>query len=206
MKYGVILADCPWQYRNTGGLGHAERHYATMATEEIAALPVEELAAHDAVLILWATWPQIPEALKVIGAWGFEYKAGFPWVKIVGEPCPNFFGETIMRPRFGNGWWVRGASEPVLIATRGKPRLPSQPWVGLLCDRMEHSRKPADLYEYAESLERPRLELFARRKREKWHAWGNQVDSDIVLTSRHESESGGADDGTQRQRPDRLSL
>ena len=58
----------------------------------------------------------------------------------------------------------------------------------------------------ATARERWELELFARRKREKWHAWGNQVDSDIVLTSRHESESGGADDGTQRQRPDRLSL
>ena len=45
-----------------------------MSIDELCALPVAELAANDCVLFLWATFPQLPEALQLIKAWGFRYK------------------------------------------------------------------------------------------------------------------------------------
>lgn len=80
-KYGVIYADPPWSYKQ-GGRGAAAKHYQTMDNSAIKNLPVEKLAAKDAVLFMWATFPNLPQALETIKAWGFEYKTlGFNWVK-----------------------------------------------------------------------------------------------------------------------------
>ena len=47
----------------------------------------------------------------------------------------------------------------------------------------EHSRKPDEQYGKIERLypDMNYLELFARRKREGWHSWGNEIESDISL-------------------------
>src|SRR5262249_56661810 len=94
MKYGAILADPPWRFatwnkpvavprgRSKGTKVSSAVHYATMPTEEIAAMPIAELAADDCVLFLWATWPLLLDALDVIRRWRFEYKtAAFVWMK-----------------------------------------------------------------------------------------------------------------------------
>ena len=45
-------------------------------------MPVADLAAPDSALFLWATFPQLPEALRLIEAWGFTYKSvAFVWLK-----------------------------------------------------------------------------------------------------------------------------
>ena len=72
-QYGIIYADPPWHYDRKHGSGVAENHYPTMSIEEICALPVSELAAKDSALFLWATFPQLNEAFRVIDAWGFKY-------------------------------------------------------------------------------------------------------------------------------------
>ena len=43
-KYGVIYADPPWRYRNKPSGRSPEDHYPTMHIDDIAALPVKELA------------------------------------------------------------------------------------------------------------------------------------------------------------------
>ena len=81
-QYGIIYADPPWHYDRKHGSGVAENHYPTMSIEEICALPVSELAAKDSALFLWATFPQLNEAFRVIDAWGFKYKTlAFLWLK-----------------------------------------------------------------------------------------------------------------------------
>ena len=70
----MIYADPPWRYAQKGLQGAAEKHYPTMGIDELCTLPVEDLAAPDSVLFLWATFPQLPEALRLIKAWGFTYK------------------------------------------------------------------------------------------------------------------------------------
>ncbi len=181
MKYRTIIADPPWRYDRGGRTGGVDAQYPTMDVSAICALPVSNLARPNATLLLWGTWPKLEWAFQVIKAWGFYYVTGFPWIKIDGMVGPDLFGDIQARPQYGIGYWVRGCSEPILIAKRGDPSLPVNGWVGLLSENLQHSRKPADLYQYAESLPGPYLELFARRKRPGWDVWGNQVASDIAL-------------------------
>ena len=108
--YRVILADPPWSYRN-GGNGAAKNHYPTLTTAGLCALqiddcPVNGLAAPDCVLLLWGTWPLVPDALQVMEAWGFTYVTGFPWVKLSEPPLVNLFDAQQARPTYGTGIWV----------------------------------------------------------------------------------------------------
>ena len=48
-----------------------------MGINELCALPVADLAAPDSALFLWATFPQLPEALRLIQAWGFTYTVSY---------------------------------------------------------------------------------------------------------------------------------
>ena len=78
--YEIIYADPPWRYSAKKVQGAAENHYPTMSIDELCALPVAELAAKDSALFMWATFPQLPEALRLIRAWGFTYKSvAFVW-------------------------------------------------------------------------------------------------------------------------------
>ncbi len=180
-QYRTIIADPPWQYRNGGCQGGVNEQYPTMENEAICRLPVSQLAAPDAVLLLWATWPKLTDALQVMAAWGFDYLTGLPWVKIAGAPAMDFGGEWRIRPQYGVGFWVRGCTEPILIGRRGNVSPPDDGWVGLLSENALHSRKPDNLYEYAESMPGPYLEMFARRPRAGWDAYGNQVVGSITL-------------------------
>ena len=92
-QYGIIYADPPWRYDRKHGSGVAENHYPTMSIEEICALPVSELAAKDSALFLWATFPQLNEAFRVIDAWGFKYKTlAFLWLKQNRKADSWFYG------------------------------------------------------------------------------------------------------------------
>ena len=180
-KYGVILADPPWHYRN-GGNGYANSHYPLMTVDDIAALPIGDMAADNSVLLLWSTWPQVFGAVEVIKAWGFEHVTGFPWIRLYRDPMIDLFGELHAKPVYGTGAWVRGCSEYVLISRRGDVKPPSNPhFMGLISKRFEHSRKPDNVYQYAEQFDGPYLELFARRPRANWDTWGNELTPDVDL-------------------------
>ena len=113
-KYKIIYADPPWRYDQKRLQGTAEKHYATMNINDICALPVTDLADKDCALFLWATFPMLPEALKLIKAWGFEYKTvAFVWLK-QNKKSPSWF--------YGLGFWTRGNAEVCLLAKRGKPK------------------------------------------------------------------------------------
>jgi N6-adenosine-specific RNA methylase IME4 len=182
-RYATIIADPPWQYRNRGVEGAAERQYPTMTTEAICALPVADLAAEDAVLLLWATWPTLlADAARVVAAWGFTYVTGFPWVKLLDAPTLTLRGERAYRPQYGTGFWVRGCTEPILVCRRGKANPGDMgDFCGIVSPNFRHSRKPENLYEYAEARDGPYLELFARRPRAGWDSWGNEVGSLAVM-------------------------
>lgn len=175
-NYQIIYADPPWRYQDKGCNGNAEKHYGTMAIEDIKALPIPSIAAGDCVLLLWATWPLLPEALEVISAWGFKYKSvGFVWVKKNKSDCGHFFGL---------GRWTRGNTEVCLLATRGKPTREGNA-VSQLCFEpvTRHSEKPTEIrHRIVELLgDVPRVELFARTTGEGWDSWGNEVQSTVEL-------------------------
>jgi N6-adenosine-specific RNA methylase IME4 len=185
-KYKTILADPPWQCNSKGweksGWGKIKSHYPLMHHDEIKALPVPELAADDCILLMWTTWTHIPKAIEIGEQWGFEYKNGFPWIKTTAKPYIGLYGEIEAKPTYGLGYWVRGCSEPLLIFSRGKAK-PNNNFVGLISERLEHSRKPKDVYDFAMSFEPPYLELFARNRHDGWDVWGNEVESDVELKS-----------------------
>lgn len=182
--YGAILADPPWFYKTWDWkkdaalrTGQGRPPYETMSLEDIAALPVGELAAADCSLFLWATWPNLLDALAVIQAWGFTYKtAGFVWTKAHAGQL-EMFDEAILG-YMGLGYWTRANSEPCLLATRGRPkRVAADVRQAIIEPRREHSRKPDCVHERIERLVAgPYLELFARQKRPGWTAWGNETD------------------------------
>ena len=101
-QYGIIYADPPWRYDRKHGSGVAENHYPTMSIEEICALPVSELAAKDSALFLWATFPQLNEAFRVIDAWGFNINAGFSMAQTEPKSGSWFYGM---------GFWTRSNAE-----------------------------------------------------------------------------------------------
>ena len=91
--YEIIYADPPWRYSAKKVQGAAENHYPTMSIDELCALPVAELAAKDSALFMWATFPQLPEALRLIRAWGFTYKSvAFVWLKKNKKRIAGFTG------------------------------------------------------------------------------------------------------------------
>ena len=91
--YEIIYADPPWRYSAKKVQGAAENHYPTMSIDELCALPVAELAAKDSALFMWATFPQLPEALRLIRAWGFTYKSvAFVWLKKNKRRIAGFMG------------------------------------------------------------------------------------------------------------------
>lgn len=173
-KYGIIYADPPWAYRNKHCEGSALAHYNTMCLEDICNLPVKEIAAQDCVLFLWTTYPMLPEALRVIEAWGFKYKTiGFAWIK------QNRKADSLY---MGTGYWTRANSEVCLLAVKGKPKRISASVHSVIVSHIrEHSKKPDEARQRIVKLmgDLPRIELFARQKADGWDTWGNEIDCDI---------------------------
>lgn len=176
--FGAILADPPWAFEAWSGKGKArsaENHYVTMTDDGLATLPIADLAAPDCIVFMWAVWPKIHDALRIIEAWGFTYKTcAFSWMKA--DPYRLFADDAT--PDMGMGYWTRANTEPCLLATRGKPkRLSAGVRQGIIAPRREHSRKPDGIHERIERLvSGPYLELFARQQRPGWTAWGNETD------------------------------
>lgn len=173
-KYRVIYADPPWQYNDSrGGLEDysktaAEDHYPTMPTSEICALDVRSLAADDAVLFCWATFPLLTDALEVVRAWGFKYKTAFVWAK--------------GRTNFGH--YHTADAELLLVATRGSGITPDAEKRERQVQAVErtgrHSEKPEEFRAMVDRLytHGKRIELFRRGEAPSgWEIWGNEAKS-----------------------------
>ncbi len=182
LKYGAILADPPWYFKNFSakGTGRAAiSHYDVLSLEALKAVPVKDYAAKDCALFLWVTDPMLPDGIALMRSWGFTYKTvAFNWVKI----NKNGRDRTIADDPFfvGLGYWTRANPELCLLGTRGRPpRLAKDVRRLLVSERRQHSRKPVEIYERIERLvDGPYLELFAREKRNGWDAIGKQVAPD----------------------------
>lgn len=165
-KYSTIMADPPWSRNQTVNFG-ALKHYNLMKLEDIKNMPIADLAAKNAHLYLWVPNGLLQDGLDVMKAWGFEFKTIFTWIK----------------PKLGLGVYLRNASETVLFGIRGKLpiQFKAQPNWGFF-PVQDHSHKPEEQYAIMERCSPgPYLELFARRRQPGWDAWGNQIDSDIVI-------------------------
>jgi len=177
-RFGTILADPPWQFTNrTGKVAPEHRRlsrYSTLSLDEICDLPVQSITADPAHLYLWVPNALLPDGLRVMAAWGFEYKTNIVWHKVRKD------GGSDGR---GVGFYFRNVTELILFGVRGKKARTldaGRRQVNLLSTRKrEHSRKPDEQYEIIESCSwGPRLELFSRGVREGWTCWGDQSEPD----------------------------
>lgn len=184
MKYRTIVADPPWEYRNTGTVNSwgtrtdAAGHYETMRDADICALPVADLAAENAHLYLWITGPRMFDAApdRIAEAWGFKYKTLLTWTK-TGQP--------------GLGSYFRVCTEHILFCTRGKAPIPAalRERNHFTTPRTRHSSKPDAFYDLVERVSQgPYLELFARRARFGWDYWGDEALGQAELVSEREGE------------------
>lgn len=200
--YRTIVADPPWGYagstyngRTTPWRSTSTQSYSLMSVEEVATLPVGDIAAPDAHLYLWAVNPLMDRAFRVVESWGFIHDTVLTWCK----PGP------------GLGAGFRGNTEHLIVARRGSRSInascaecggrqrgakkcrcavpdwrfegqtvsPLRPFreVGdgswFAAPRARHSEKPNLFCDLVERMSHgPYVELFARQPRLGWDSWG----------------------------------
>lgn len=200
--FRLVYADPPWLYDNYGQRGHGAARSVypknedggdgLLTDEDIAALPVGRITAENAVCVLWVTRPVLAEGrgAAVLRAWGFRpVTTACVWVKVYADGSPYC----------GLGHYTRSGTEVALLGIRGScPRAelatkvyevaaaPLQDLaIGEHGETETHSSKPEVFLERVEELWphlTPRVELFARRRRPGWHAWGAEAPAcDLVF-------------------------
>jgi len=169
--YKCLLADPPWTETGGGKIKRgADRHYPLLKTHEIIEVmlsaPQWRPDPSGAHLWLWVTNNYLEDGLFVMKALGFRYVTNAVWAKT----------------RMGLGQYLRGQHELLLFGVRGRQpaMIRNRPTLigKKLLPRTEHSRKPDEAHAMIEAVSPgPRVEFFARRPREGWDAFGNEVES-----------------------------
>jgi N6-adenosine-specific RNA methylase IME4 len=194
--YDLIMIDPPWptEMRSPKGEGKsAARQYGLMSFEEIAALPVSQLAADSCVVFVWGVWPHVMyggapsrryadfDASRspigaCIDAWGARVVTGGAWRKTTVNGHVSI----------GPGYRVRSSCEPWFLAVIGNPRDNSKAARNIFDGlRREHSRKPEEAYAWCERYmpTARRAEIFSRTSRPGWDTWGYEAGKfDPVVT------------------------
>lgn len=160
--FDLIYADPPWQLGSPDSAKAPENHYPCLPLQQLKEITVP--AADDAVLFLWAVNCLLPQAIELMNHWGFDYRNHIVWDK----------------GSIGPGAWVRNQHELLLIGRKGNHPPPDPedlPPSVITAPRGRHSEKPEIFAELIERAypEASKLELFARRARPGWAAWGNEV-------------------------------
>jgi N6-adenosine-specific RNA methylase IME4 len=173
-QFDVIVVDPPWRYdgdkfqANPGNLPSYARNghqgtavYPTMSLDEIKAIRLP--AKKDCVLWLWTTNLFLPDCYPILEAWGFELKTMLTWDK----------------EHIGTGAWLRSQTEHCLLAVKGHPVYHNTKYSTLLREARAgpHSTKPESFYKLVEETCAGRkLDYFARKKREGWEVYGDEVE------------------------------
>jgi N6-adenosine-specific RNA methylase IME4 len=186
-RYRTMAADPAWPYKDQLSMSDVKRssasQYSTMTVEDICALGSHGTVAGfetmpDAFLWLWVTNPILLDGTgaRVCRAWGFKPSQLVTWIKgrlAVVDAEPKLIAH------IGMGHLTRGATEHLMLATRGttKALLKNKKTPNcFIAPRTAHSTKPQAAYDLIEQLTPGEyVELFARKPRENWQVWGNEV-------------------------------
>ncbi len=172
IKAGAITTDPPipfeaWLRKGEGR--SPQQHYKCAAFDELAAIPVANIAAEDCFLLLWIPLRSVVLVEPLMDAWGFRFSgAGFVWVKL-NRSGVGFF--------MGGGYGTRHNAEVCWLGRRGKPQRKSKGVRELIVAPVrQHSRKPDEIYARVEALSGgPYVELFARQQWPGWICIGDEV-------------------------------
>ena len=122
---------------------------------------LEQIADDNCHLYLWVTHKYLPDGINLLRSWGFNYQCTMTWRKNVGITPYSWMYDT----------------EHVLFGRRGNLPL-DRLGLRLSFDApvKGHSVKPDVFYErIAQASPGPRVDIFARRPREGFTVWGNEV-------------------------------
>lgn len=168
MKYSTIVADPPWPGKTPAGwhtlAQHVDVPYRTMSVEDIAAMPIRDLAAGDSHCYLWTTNGFLRDGFYVLERWGYRYVTCLVWAKTP-------WG-------IGPGGYYANTTEYVLFGKKGNLKgMRREPTTWFNWPRIrKHSAKPQEFFDLVEEISPgPRVELFARMARPGWDSWGDQA-------------------------------
>ena len=165
-KYNIVLADPPWniKWQASKSIGKKPLEYRTMTMMELAKFPVIDIVDDSSKLFLWSTNQFLPEALGLLGFWGFQYNKLWTWCK-----------------KTGAGGHPRNATEHIIESTRGEIKSIGRHEKAInnwfIAKSGRHSEKPDIVYDIIEYCypDTEKIELFARKRRDGWDAWGNEI-------------------------------
>lgn len=166
--FEIIVMDPPWPYSRDGTSYDPTGNRAMVPYPEMSMEKLEEIyipGSEDCVLWLWTTNAFMKDAYHLLKVWGFEDKTILTWNK-------EFLGA---------GWWLRNITEHCILAVKGEPRkkgfFDNKKWTTLISEkRTQHSVKPELFYKLVDEVCTGRkLDYFARKKRDGWEVWGDEV-------------------------------
>lgn len=177
-RYQILVVDPPWRYTGSPTKwGAVEKFYSTMSDDEIISLPVRDWLDEPSVVFLWTTQSKMGLAYKCIENWGlWERGPAFIWVKTRksdGQPIGAMgVRPSIVKPttEFVLAASTKKKGRPLPIADEGVPQV-------VLAPRGAHSQKPEMVQDRIEKLYpyASRAELFARRRRNGWDCYGDEI-------------------------------
>lgn len=199
LRARTYLVDPPWPEHGGGKSKRgADRHYKLLSPKKILAT-IRRCPAWDppenAHLYLWVTNTHLRDGIWLMEELGFTYKTNLAWVKtrrtfdlaelmeIAKLVTSGKVIEALRRViTTGLGQYFRGQHELLLFGVKGKGdhpdlKTPARDVTGVIfAGRGAHSEKPPEAHERIERRSYgPYLELFARRPRSGWAAWGDQL-------------------------------
>jgi N6-adenosine-specific RNA methylase IME4 len=172
-----VLLDPPWDhYGAPDKWAAAGKHYKLMPDAKLLDLPIMSILAHPAVVFLWCTSSTLARAIGCFGHWGLHYRGvAFVWVKTRMDGIP--IGAQGVRPSI-----TKPLTEFVIVAStqaRGRPLRLANEGISqtVFAQRSRHSEKPEAVQDAIDAMypNERRAELFARRPRENWVCWGDEV-------------------------------
>lgn len=127
---------------------------------------VSATSMNDCHIYLWVTHKFLPDGLRLLESWGFDYQCVMTWRKNVGITPFSWMYDT----------------EHVLFGRKGNLKLQRLGMrLSFEAPVRGHSVKPDVFYERViDATPGPRLEMFARSGREGFVGWGNEA-PDVVV-------------------------
>ena len=169
-KYQIIYADPPWEYGSVTKLGNARDFYKTLTFNQLKELEIP--SDDNCLLFMWVVSQKMDKCIEVAKSWGFKYSGvAFVWHKPNSTLC---------------GYYTMAQTELCLLFKKGKipqPRGSRNERQFLTEKRTKHSKKPNEIRDRIQKMFpiQDKLELFARQKHEGWDAFGDEIESDVVL-------------------------
>lgn len=174
-QYELILADPPWK-QTKGGKKSVRPNTSGKALDyPVCKLDIiqkhlqvaTELTTDNSLLFLWTIDKYLFEAQEIAENLGYKLHARMIWNKVTGIPAA-------FTVRYGHEYLLymyKGKLRPVATEERGKIHTVFTEQV------KRHSQKPEVSYEIIERLYPGcrKLELYARRERDGWDSWGNEL-------------------------------